>query len=578
MTARLVIDDAGAVVLAVSADSTIHSDRVEGCALSALRAVHFPPAPKGRFTDVLHRILFSMEAPPGLPSGDAGAAAFANRWITMSSEHFVLYTEGGLAVAQRALMEAERSYSALRTALSIHFDARADSRRLNIVVFSSAYLYRSFAPLTTSGVYRPAGSLGESDHVFLLGVGEFRVLQHELVHRLMHRVLPSAPAWLSEGLAQYHEWTEVEDDSITAGITPVIRAARRLSGDSPYVDPIQELIRRSRKDFYGPQRVGFYSSAFWLTTTLISDPVYRPRLNRYVRSLARGRTSEAAWKEAFGDIDPARLERDYQAEPARVVPVTYRVDWRPPAPLLSAPRALDYAAGHTLMASFCGASKQGDARRELDKAIELDPGQAEAYARRALLQPSPGLDPWADAMRATSMDPRLALGWVALGLNLLRSGDHQHKERMEEVTQRLLGFRDSADSQCVAAMLLAARGKLDAAVAGGARRGAPGTAVPPEPGGARQTGPAGRRGRIQPAPRPGPCAGARGHRPHGARRAPRDRHERHAGSSSPPKSRREMRGRRLDFLKAGVNSPDHPSGIRPGPSRSCRRDGQARRR
>ncbi len=461
MTARLIIDDTGAVVLATASDSTLDDDAVEGCTLRAIRALQLPRASKGHFNDVTYRILFRMEPLPGLESNAAAVTMFATHWVTISSEHFVVYSQGGLAVAQRSIEEAERSYAALRAALALHFDTRRDAGRVTLVVISSTDLYRQLAPLNTGGIYRPARSFADADVVLVRGAGEFRTLQHELVHRLMRPVLPSAPPWLREGLAKYYEWTEVDDDAITVGINSTHRMARRGIEDSPFFDPISKLTLRSQTEFIGPQMLGFYNSAFWLTTTLISNPRYRDRLNGYMRSLSTERTSAAAWKKSFGDVDPQQLERDYLAEPARLEPITYQVDWRPPAIVLSVPRALDDAAGHTFMASLYGVSKPGDARRELDKALQLDPLQAEAFARRALLPSADRLDAMADAERAIAIDPSLPIGWVALGLNLLWIGDH---ERVDEATRQLLAFRESADAQCVAAMLLASQGKRDAAL------------------------------------------------------------------------------------------------------------------
>src|SRR5262249_14887534 len=155
---------------------------------------------------------------------------------------------------------------------------------------SSAALYRRFAPLRTEGIFRPATALGEVDVVLLRGVGRFSVLRHELVHRLMHPLLPRAPAWLARRLAQSSESTDVDPDAITVGVTAATLATRRLT-DSPYRAPLAGLIQTPHPQFLGPQAPGLYSSAFWLATALNSDARYRPRLNLYIRGLAQGLSS-----------------------------------------------------------------------------------------------------------------------------------------------------------------------------------------------------------------------------------------------------------------------------------------------
>ena len=398
--------------------------------LAALVRLRFPPAPKGRFIDVAHPILFRLEAPPsGGAAKELDAEAFRNRSITMSSEHFVLYTEGGLPVAQRALEEAERSWDALQVALSIDLEPKADRRRLILVVISSPELYRRFAPLRTDGVFRPATSIGEVDLVLLRGVGHFSVLQHELRPSPHASALAEGPgvAGRGPGAVLRVDGRRSERGSRSGSRRRSWRR-RRLTGDSPYRAPISMLLETPHTEFLGPRAPGLYSSALWLATALNSDPRYRPRLNRYIQSLARGLSSEAAWRGAFGDLDAAALERDYQAEAARTETVSYRIAWRPTPRTLSAPRALEYSEGHAFMAMLLGGSQAVAARLELAKAIELNPKLAQAYALRALLPTAPAPERRRDAERATRSIPSTPLGWVALGLALAASGRGVRRE------------------------------------------------------------------------------------------------------------------------------------------------------
>ena len=141
---------------------------------------------------------------------------FDDRWVTASSDHFVVYASGGVRVARRTLDEAERNLQALRTALTINGEFPDDHRRLTLVVIAYDGLYNLIADPRSAGEFRPATYWGETDLVLLRGTGRLQLLRHELVHRLMQPVLPQAPPWLSEGMAQYFQWTDVTDTSITA--------------------------------------------------------------------------------------------------------------------------------------------------------------------------------------------------------------------------------------------------------------------------------------------------------------------------------------------------------------------------
>jgi hypothetical protein len=279
------------------------------------------------------------------PALDAGAPApadteenFDNRWVTASSDHFVIYAQGGVRVARRALDEAERAIEAVRLALTINGQFPDDRRPLTLVVFAYGDGYAMVAPSRTNGLFRPAIDWGETDMVLLRAVGRFAVLRHELVHRVTQPMLPKAPPWLSEGMAQYFQWLEASDDSIVFGSTPDTVAAQRLVHESVFDPPLSEVLATPRSEFYGQRALGFYNASFWLVSTLNSDANHRQRLNRFIQSLAKGLPPERAWEGAFSGSDLEALERDYRASRSRPDPVSHRLAWKPAAARITVPR------------------------------------------------------------------------------------------------------------------------------------------------------------------------------------------------------------------------------------------------
>ena len=90
------------------------------------------------------------------PKPDAGPAPaaednFDDRWVTASSEHFVLYASGGARVARRALEEAEQAVQSLRVALTINGDFPDDRRPLTLILLASSDFYWSVAGTRTGG-------------------------------------------------------------------------------------------------------------------------------------------------------------------------------------------------------------------------------------------------------------------------------------------------------------------------------------------------------------------------------------------------------------------------------------------
>jgi tetratricopeptide (TPR) repeat protein len=200
-----------------------------------------------------------------------------------------------------------------------------------------------------------------------------------------------------------------------------------------------------------------YSASFWLVSTLNSDADYRKRLNQVIQAMVKGSPADVAWKRAFTAKELGALERDYRASPSRSDPVSHRLDWRPATPRVSAVRPLDPAEVHVLLARIHRNLRPAIAREELDMAIELDPRRAEALALRAIFDPD-AAGRRDDAERAVALDPGAPLSWEALGLALLPPADQRDRARLREVVRRLEAFRESAESQCLGAILLDAVG------------------------------------------------------------------------------------------------------------------------
>jgi tetratricopeptide (TPR) repeat protein len=222
--------------------------------------------------------------------------------------------------------------------------------------------------------------------------------------------------------------------------------------------PLRELLATPRSAFYGPRAHGLYAASFWLVTTLESDAGHRQRFNQALSAIAKGATAEVAWQRAFTGAEMEALERDYLAARSRAEPVAHTLEWHPGAATVSPPRPLDRSEAHVLTARLFGRSRPVLAREELDAAIERDAWNPEAFALRSLFEKAASQERRKDAERAVEMDPAAPLGWQALGLSLLPATREADATRLREVVRRLESFADSAESQCLGAVLLEATG------------------------------------------------------------------------------------------------------------------------
>jgi hypothetical protein len=334
-------------------------------------------------------------------------------------------------------------------------------------LIASRRLYVRFAPLRSSGLSVIATTWDEDDRILVQGAGQFRVLQHELTHRLSAPRFPLAPLWVLEGLAKYYEWTQVGEASFTIGTTEQTLAARRLEYGASYLPKLHELLRATPAQFHGPLAGAHYTAALLLVTALNSSETLRPRFNRLLAALGRGTPFEQAWAASFDAAALAEVEREYQGQREKG-PLALERKWQAPPPPQVTPRLLPIADGLAFAAALHGRRSGPWAQEAVERALALAPEHAEAWARKALLAASPA-EGLAAAEKSVALAASLPLAWQAFGFLLWSRHDPADRARLVEVAARLDSFADSPASAQIASLAWEEAGQHARAVAAARR-------------------------------------------------------------------------------------------------------------
>ena len=179
------------------------------------------------------------------------------------------------------------------------------SNRVQVVLFRDHADVEALDP-NTLGFFHVDANAWDSDPAVVLSVHRTaalrRLFQHEITHRFVAHYLPTAPAWLNEGLAQLWSTAQVEGDRIVVG-----KYDDELHHYG-YQPNVRELFAADEWTFI--RESSYYTEAWALVHMLQSEHSgYRARFERYLAQLGDGLRADLAWQGSFTGIDLDALER-----------------------------------------------------------------------------------------------------------------------------------------------------------------------------------------------------------------------------------------------------------------------------
>ena len=244
------------------------------------------------------------------------AAAQTDTWLEVRTPHFDIITnsnekegrraahqfEGMRSVFQRVFPEAD-----LDTAEPMLVIAVQDKRALQALEPEE---YNTPGQLGLIGYFMQAP---EKNYVLILlnatGTHPYAPIYHEYAHFVFSRTHEWMPLWLTEGIAEFYENTEILDDRVRIGKgDPYLQAVL----DRHTLLPLSTLFAVDQHSpYYHEQDKGsmFYAESWALTHYLKDkdDLDGTHRLNDFLDLLQRNVNPTDAATQAFGDLDALEL-------------------------------------------------------------------------------------------------------------------------------------------------------------------------------------------------------------------------------------------------------------------------------
>jgi tetratricopeptide (TPR) repeat protein len=318
----------------------------------------------------------------------------AAEWRSLRSEHFHLIGD----VSPRQLRDVALRFEQFRdivTRLNIASARQEAASPLTVFVFKNRTSFEPFMPRFGTRTVEAAGMFVEGpDSVYLAvrldrGEASFRSVFHEYTHLLVRRVLPEAPLWLHEGLAEYYSTLRITGERSALIGFPVAAHHRLLQQRAM---PLTQMFAAtdSSPEYTGETaaRLLLYAQSWALVHHAFqSKPSRSTEILELARKLAAGGAIEENVQALYG-IPVAELERrvlgyirngSYTA-----VAINFRAELVNSVTANAAPIS-DAEADGWLGDLLGQMGRDDEARPRLENALAREPGLAQAHEALAML-------------------------------------------------------------------------------------------------------------------------------------------------------------------------------------------------
>jgi len=242
--------------------------------------------------------------PPSVPALPSHGGP---KWFELSSEHFVVWTDGEVDDA-RPLVQRMEHLRQVIYGVSF-FQPPATTVKYFVIALRNigevhAYVPEQFAAYAMSGrnpLLQPVIVLPLDE------IGDPRgLITHELTHTISFASLPVQPHWFAEGLANYFETVQLDERAHTADVgIPIAARAKQLRTRSPM--PVASLISCDQ-----PQCMdGTFYATTWALISFLANQ-HADELTRYVQQLATitSKTAPTGWPSELASEPLDRIDHD----------------------------------------------------------------------------------------------------------------------------------------------------------------------------------------------------------------------------------------------------------------------------
>lgn len=315
-------------------------------------------------------------------------ARAAERWVAVQTAHFTVLTAAAPTVAQAWAAELEQ----FRIGLGKIMPANAARLQpVTVVIFANDKAFRPYKPLQKGKPAAVGGFFSHTDDVNVIGLalgGDEARTRHVVFHEATHWFSSTRddplPAWLEEGIAEvFSTFRAVSRQKFVVGEPPPGQVAYLRHGT---LTPLPKLIGTARGliDFNDEDRTGRFYAESWLLVHWLMFGEKSPgeaSIARYLELVKTTPNPAQAFAEAFGGsyADVQRKVTHYLTT-GRYVRQTYTLTPDELAHVTEPRPATEAEVEFALGSLLFGAQGAQAARPRLQRAAELAPGEAQAWA------------------------------------------------------------------------------------------------------------------------------------------------------------------------------------------------------
>jgi tetratricopeptide (TPR) repeat protein len=243
-------------------------------------------------------------------------------WVRVRSKNFQLIGNGAEKDIRQVAVKLEQFREFFRGIFSnVNFNSPIP---INVIVFRDEKTFSNFKPVGNDGKSWDwaAGYFqsGEDVNYIVLSSEEsdkahpYSIIFHEYVHFLVSNDIgrSNAPPWFNEGLAEYYETFQIEDDQkVSLGIKRDshlhLLQKNKLIPFETFFNMDNYTLHRQGKDGVGL----FYAQAWALMHYLMqgNGGSRNQQLNKFIDLVLKGKTAKQAFSEAF-QIEYATMESE----------------------------------------------------------------------------------------------------------------------------------------------------------------------------------------------------------------------------------------------------------------------------
>lgn len=368
-------------------------------------------------------------------------------WYKAESPHFVVYADDSERDVTKFAEILERFHAAMVLVTGRKDVVPSPSNRLVIFAVGNERRVQKLVGDKSGTVYgyylpRASGSRAFVPNIQLTSSGENDFSLTALLHEYAHHFLISGerfamPRWIDEGAAEFFASAKFERD----GSVGIGRPAHHRAGELAYAQDVkvEELLDHALYEKNRGKRYdAFYGRAWALYHYLVMDEIEegkrKGQLSAYARAIIAGRSERDAATTAFGDLKLLEKDLDAYLKRGKLTSFRFTQEFIPSAQV----KTTRLSAGEAAVMPLRIRSQRGVNREQaLEVVPEIRavavryPQDAAVFAALAEAEFDAGNDQSAIAAadKAIALDPSQANAYVQKGYALFRMAESATPEK-----------------------------------------------------------------------------------------------------------------------------------------------------